>query len=317
MNWGIIGYGTFAPKFIKSLLSVPEQHLYAIASASNYEKAALDLPNVKIFTSYKDLVDDRNVDIIYICTTHNFHFDHAKLALNAGKHVLCEKPLTPNWEQTISLCQMARDKGLFLMEGIWTRFLPAYRTMRDEVKNLRIGSIKYISTHFSFLNTWSPDRRILNRQLAGGATYDVGIYNLSLICDLLGYHPLNIVARARLSAGGVDESCAVLLEYEDGGMGYSYCGIKLPTAHNAIIAGTDGYISMNPHWKPESFALNIEGESIKEFSLPYISTGYYHEIVEVVSCINQGLPESPTMPIKDSIALSSIMQKILHQINYL
>ncbi|HMQ06393.1 MAG TPA: Gfo/Idh/MocA family oxidoreductase [Saprospiraceae bacterium] len=316
MNWGIIGYGTFAPKFIKSLLAVPGQRLYAIASTSNYEKAAIDMPNVKIYNSYRDLVDDRNVDIIYICSTHNFHFEHAKLALDAGKHVLCEKPLTPNWDQTVSLCKIAGDKGLFLMEGLWTRFLPAYRAMRDVVKNQKIGFIKYISTHFSFLNSWPPERRILNKSLAGGATYDVGIYNLSLICDLLGYHPSNIVARAHLSSGGVDESCAVLLEYEDGRLGYSYCGIKLFTAHNAGIAGTDGFISMDPHWKPESFVLNIEGESIKEFSLPFISTGYYHEIEEVVSCIKQGLLESPTMPLTDSIALSSIMQKILIQINY-
>lgn len=316
MNWGFISFGTLAPKFLESLSAAEGEKLVAVASQSRFEVAKNLLSGVKVYRSYEELVFDREVEIVYINSTHNFHFDHAKMALESGKHVLCEKPMTTSMKDTVELCQLAKNKGLFLMEAIWTRFLPAYKAMLTAIQSGEIGLVKYIKADFSFFNDWHQDRRIMNKALAGGSVYDVGVYNISLVTNLFGNHPEKVQSVAHFTSTDVDESCAFLLSYSDGQIASCYSGIKLEAKNEAVITGTDGSVIIHPHWKPGGYTIHKTGKQSEHIEIPFISTGYYHEIIEVSQCIRSGLIESPRMTHDDSIAIAGIIDTILSNIGY-
>ncbi len=316
MNWGFISFGTLAPKFLESLLAAKGERLVAVASQSRYDVAKNDLPGVMVYRSYEELVSDPEVEIVYISSTHNFHFEHAKMALESGKHVLCEKPMTTSMKNTMVLCQLAKNKGLFLMEAIWTRFLPAYKALLSAIQSGEIGEVKYIKADFSFKNDWHQDRRIMNKSLAGGSVYDVGIYNISLVCDILGVNPEKVQSVAHFTGTDVDESCAFLLSYSEGKIASCFSGIKLDTKNEAVITGTKGSVSIHPHWKPAGYVIHKNGKQSKYVDIPFFSTGYYHEIIEISQCIRNGLTESPLMTHDDSKAIAGIIDTILVNIGY-
>ena len=179
MNWGLIAYGRIAKKFIASLQTVQQASLQGVASLSNHAGIKKDLPDVQGYNSYDDLFADPNIDIVYISTTHNYHKENVLKALHAGKHVLCEKPMGINHQEVKEMVALAKQKNLFLMEAIWTRFLPAYSAMKEHINNNNLGDVKLIQADFSFDGTdGDANSRLKNPAYAAGAIWDVGLLSL-------------------------------------------------------------------------------------------------------------------------------------------
>jgi len=207
----------------------------------------------------------------------------------------------------------AQKNKRFLMEAIWSRYLPGYIRALDLIKSGEIGEVKMISAHFGFTMDMSdPKPRLIHPDLAAGAIWDVGIYPLSLIQDIYQEDPLQTDVLGQLSSLGVEDRCAVQLNYGDDRFAQMSCAINLTTPNHALITGTKGHVVMEDFWKCERFSITREGSTVTEH-LPPTSTGLYHEIVGVHRHIRDGLIESPRIPFSDSLNLARLMDQLIHK----
>ncbi len=315
MKWGFIGFGRIARKFLESLNAVPGEQAYAFASRSNAEALQLEFPNVKVYDTYEALLADPEVDIVYISTTHNFHCKNTIEALQAGKHVLCEKPMGISSEEIVQMTKVARSSGKFLMEAMWMRFLPAYREAIDRVKSGEIGRVKYMTASFGFRSEdkLTTSGRLLNPDLAGGALYDVGVYPLTIVSDLFGWEPVDFKAHAIKSDTGVDETIQIQLNFGEERLAQVVGSISFHTNKEACIYGEQGFIRIPMFWKTESYEI-VKGDEIESFQIPMTSTGYAHEIEEVVKCIETKKTESDLFTLNDSLMSAQLVERILSTI---
>lgn len=315
MNWGFIGFGRIARKFLESLNAVTVEVPYAFASRSNAEALQVEFPSVKVYNSYEDLLSDDQIDIVYISTTHNFHCQNVIDALNAGKHVLCEKPMGISSEEITKMTAVAHANQKFLMEAMWMRFLPAYREAIAKVKAGEIGEVKYMTASFGFRSEDKLVRegRLLNPDLAGGALYDVGVYPLTIVSDLFGWAPKDFSAHAIKSSTGVDETIQVQLNFGNDRLAQVVGSIALHTNKEACIYGDKGFVRIPMFWKSESYEV-VKGDNIETFRKPMISTGYAHEIMEVAECIKEGKRESELFTLNDSLMSARLVERILSTI---
>ncbi|OEK03006.1 hypothetical protein BFP97_16405 [Roseivirga sp. 4D4] len=315
MNWGFLGFGRIARKFLESLNAVDGEVAYAFASRSNAEALQEEFPNVKVYDTYEALLADPQVDIVYISTTHNFHCQNAIDALQAGKHVLCEKPMGISSDEISRMTQVAKQSGKFLMEAMWMRFLPAYRKAIEVVKSGEIGEVKYMTASFGFRSEdkLTQDGRLLNPDLAGGALYDVGVYPLTIVSDLFGWEPRDFKAHAIKSSTGVDETIQIQFDFGNDRMAQVLGSIALHTNKEACIYGEKGFVRMPMFWKGESYEI-VKGDETQVFELPMTSTGYAHEIIEVRDCILQGKTESDLFTLNDSLMSARLVERILSTI---
>lgn len=312
MNWGFIGFGRIARKFLESLNKVEGEVAYAFASRSNAKDLAEEFPKVRVYDDYAKLLDDPNIDIVYISTTHNFHKDNTIAALKAGKHVVCEKPIGINSKEVEQMTSVAKDSHKFLMEAMWMRYLPAYREAIKRAKSGEIGEIKYMTASFGFrsIDKLTKDGRLLNPDLAGGALFDVGVYPLTIAADLFGWKPNSFTAKAQIGDTGVDESMQLQLNYENSQMAQLFASIALNTNKEACIYGTEGFIRMPLFWKCQEFEI-VKGEEVEKISVPFISTGYAHEIIAARDCINNGEIESNLFTLEESLQSAKLVEEIL------
>ncbi|MEM6764975.1 MAG: Gfo/Idh/MocA family oxidoreductase [Bacteroidota bacterium] len=315
MKWGILGHGLIAPQFINSLEAIPTQEIYAIASRSNHEALAATFPAKKIYDKYEALCRDPSVEVIYVSTPHNFHCAHVLLALSHGKHVICEKPMGISAKEVREMQKMAKQTHRFLMEGMWTRFLPAYQQALQHLHEGAIGDIRWLQADFSFSAPYEPKKRWLNPALAGGSVYDVGVYPLALALDVFREIPSHIHAHAQMTETGVDGNCAVSLHFPGGGSAQLFSGVNVDTPHLAQIGGQDGSMQIPSFWKASSFTILKENDT-RTVSRPYVRTGYYHEIIAAIHSIEAGLIECPTYPFEQSLKVAEIVDEVLLQINY-
>lgn len=312
MNWGFVGFGRIARKFLESLQAIEGEVAYAFASRSNAKALAEEFPKVKIYSSYEELLADPDIDIVYISTTHNFHCQNTIDALRAGKHVVCEKPMGINSKEIEQMISVAKETGLFLMEAMWMRFLPGYREALRLAKSGAIGEVKYMTASFGFrsIDKLTKDGRLLNPDLAGGALFDVGVYPLTIAADLFGWKPETFEVQAEIGETGVDESIQLQMNYGNNQMAQLFASISLVTNKEACIYGTEGFIRMPLFWKCQEFEV-VRGEEVEKISLPFISTGYAHEIVAARECIKNGELESNLFTLEESLASSKLVEKIL------
>jgi len=315
MKWGFLGFGRIASKFLESLEATEGEVPYAFASRSNAKALSQEFPNVKIYDDYQVLLADPEIDIIYISTTHNFHCQNVIDSLRAGKHVLCEKPMGISSREIQKMITVARETGQFLMEAMWMRFLPAYREAIALVKNGGIGEVKYMTASFGFrsIDKLTRDGRLLNPDLAGGALFDVGVYPLTIMSDLFGWEPKSFHAAAQLSSTGVDETIQMQFTFEGGQMAQLLGSIGIQTNKEACIYGTEGFIRLPLFWKAQSYEV-VKEEEVERFDLPFISTGYAHEITEVVACVKEGRTESNQFSLNDSLMSARLVESILSTI---
>lgn len=315
INWGILAPGSISKEFAKGLGAVPDAKIIAVGSRNKKRAkqfaAAFNVPNA--YGSYEALAADPNVDVIYIGTPHSFHKEHTLLCLNAGKHVLCEKPFAINTAEAEEMITTAREKGLFLMEAMWSRYLPTLMKTRALLAGGSIGEIRMVQADFGFRAEVKSEALLFNPAFGGGALLDVGIYPLSLAHMVLGT-PARITSMASMGVTAVDEQTAFILGYDQGQMAVLSTAIRTNTPLEAYIIGTSGWIKIHsPWWVSDTLTLKKDG-SEQIISCPLVGNGYNYEAEEVGNCIRSGKLESEIMPLDESLAIMRLMDEIRAQI---
>ncbi len=310
--WGILGTGSIAHKFAEGLKAVPDATLLAVGSrtieSANRFADAFDAPHR--YPSYEALAHDSDVDAIYVATPHVFHAENTILCLEAGKAVLCEKPFAINAAQALSMINTARSKGIFLMEAMWTRFLPVLVKFRELLDEGAIGEPRMLFADFGFTAPVNPKARLFNLTLGGGALLDVGVYPISLSSMVFGT-PVHITSSAHLGSTGVDEQSAYLLTGPSGQLSLLSSAIRTQTTHAATLMGTNGMITIRPPWwRPVALTLSRPGKSDETFNLPFEATGYNCEAAHVGDCLRAGKLESSIMPLDESLSIMRTLDAI-------
>jgi predicted dehydrogenase len=312
IRWGIIGIGKIAEKFAFDLQTVENAQLIAVAS-TNLERAETFAQKFDVkhaFGRYEDIFSIENLDVIYIATPHTLHAECTKLCLNNGVAVLCEKPFAMNEQQVSEMIELATEKQLFLMEAMWTRFLPSTKKVIELIEANEIGEIKSIHADFGFKAPFAPERRLYNPKLGGGALLDIGIYPAYLSLLLLGY-PSSIQATSNFSTTGIDETTSFLLRYDSQAMAVLNCTITANTRSEAFIYGTKGYIHISSRFhESKGVTLYKENENPINFSFERQTRGYDYEIREVNQCLLENKIESSLMPLHTSRKLIHLLDKI-------
>jgi dihydrodiol dehydrogenase / D-xylose 1-dehydrogenase (NADP) len=317
INWGVIGCGGIAQKFADCMKHVATAELAAVASATpgKAEKFARQFGVDSAYGDYNQLVGRDDIQAVYVATTHNFHYENVKLALEHGKAVLCEKPMTVAAWEAHELVALARKQKLFLMEGMWTRFLPAICQVRDWLADGEIGELRQIRADFGFDAPFDPEGRVYNKALAGGALLDAGIYPVSLASMIAG-SPVAVEAIADIGSTSVDEQSFYLLRYEGGAIASLSASVRAPLDNVAEIIGSEGKITIPRFLAASSAELHRyrRGERIqRRFPVPD-GRGFEYEIQEVVDCLNQGKLESDVMPLDETLSIMQAMDAIRKKI---
>ncbi|KQQ33089.1 dehydrogenase [Duganella sp. Leaf126] len=319
IRWGILGTGKIAKAFASALQDTPGATLAAVASRSvdSATKFGAAFGAQRAHGSYQALADDAGVDVVYIATPHPMHHENALMCLNAGKGVLVEKSFTMNRREAADIIDLARAKNLFVMEAMWTRFLPAVIEAKRIVDSGEIGTPANITADFGFTSDAGPEHRLFNPALGGGALLDLGIYPLSIAAFFLG-DVTGVQAQAQMTETGVDMQTAFTLTHAGGGLSSCLCSLRSRTATELTIAGTRGYVRLSDRFhNTESFSVTvIDGASRSErtVTVPRSGNGYTHEAQEVGRCLRAGLIESPVMPHAETLSLMGTLDAIRAQI---
>lgn len=316
IRWGILGTGKIARAFANALKDTPDAVLAGVASRSEASAQAFgdEFGVTACYGSYQGLADAPDIDIIYIGTPHPQHAANALMALEAGKAVLCEKPFTMNRREAEQVVALARAKKLFLMEAMWTRFMPALAEVRRIVAAGEIGVPSQVIADFGFAATDDPLHRVNNPELGGGALLDLGIYPLSIAASLLG--PVaSVKAQALMGPTGVDVHTGFTLVHEGGGMSLCSCSLRARTPAELTIAGPLGHVRMNTMFhRATSITVALADGGTRTVQTPYLGNGYVHEAIEAGRCLREGLLESPGMAVAETLALMGILDEIRSQI---
>ena len=315
-NWGIIGPGKIAAKFAAALPLAGNAHLKAVAS-TNVTRArdfAATHGAERIYDSYDQLAADPDIDAVYIATPHAFHAENSLLCLQNGKAVLCEKPMALNAAQVGEMIAASRRHNAFLMEAMWTRFLPLIQHITDTIAAGKIGQVKYVRADFGFLAPFQPASRLYDLRLGGGSLLDIGIYPLFLCLYLLG-KPDKIRAAGHLAQTGSDETCHALLTYNNGRSAVISSTLACQTSLTAEIAGSDGSILIpTPWYKNDRLTWHRTGQPEEPIQLEPMVNGFEYEIREVIRCLEAGRIESTSMSHAFSLTMSQTMDEIRRQI---
>lgn len=319
-RWGIVSAGKISHDFVTALstLSQDEHKVVAVAARDlQRAKEFAKLHKIPIaYGSYEELAKDPTIEVVYIGTIQSQHFEVGKLMLNNGKPILCEKPLTLNYKQTSQLISLAKQKGLFMMEGIWSRFFPAYSMLKKEIESGSIGEVIEVNAHFGC--PIADLERIRLREFGGGSILDLGVYCLQLAIFLFGpEYPTDIVATGELNEDGCDRNMACILKYEGGRTAVLSSNTRIRLPNEAYIIGTRGNMKMPSFWCPTSLSTP---EKNYDFILPTASkpfnftnsAGLRYEAMEVRQCLKKGLLESPKMTHEESLLLAELEDKLRH-----
>lgn len=314
IRWGIAGPGVIANKFAKAVLNIDSCELVAVASRSLERGAdfAKKYGIENVFGSYEEMAASSLVDAVYIATPHPFHKSCAEIFLNAGKHVLCEKPICVNAYQANRLYECAKKNKVFLMEAMWTRFLPAVKELEKVIRDGIIGDILEISADFCYRITEADDPKMFEGKMAGGSLLDVGVYGLHFISLFLGNAPESIKTQSEVR-GGVDMHTGVLLKFKNGEIAHVSSAIDVEKPASAYIYGTDGYVFIPDFYGAKEFFI-FKGNEKLRVSKPSLGDGFEEEILEASLCIASGKTESDRLPLSETIAILRQMDTIRAEI---
>lgn len=315
-NWGILGPGKIARKFASALEIPKHSRLYAVASRdqNRAKDFASEFNADKYYSDYIDLIQDPQIDVVYIATPHAFHYELATACLENNKPVLSEKPLTLDAEQTEKLLALCEKNKVFLMEALWTRFIPMTVSILEKIHQGIIGDIQYIKADFGFPAPFNPAGRLFDPALGGGSLLDVGIYPLFLSTLILG-QPEKIQASGRLSDSKIDLDCQAVLQYAGNKTALIASSIHYQMPITAEITGTRGQIQIPcPWYKNHYYHLKTGNEDWEKVELPPLANGFEFEIDEVVRCLEQVRIQSPLWPVSSSLQLAKLMDEIKRQL---
>jgi predicted dehydrogenase len=312
VGWGILSTGKIAAGFAEDLHHVPGAVLAAVGSRSAEAAEAFGnrfrIP--RRHASYADLVHDPAVDVVYVATPHSLHAAHARLALEAGKHVLCEKPFTLNARQAADLIALARERRLFLMEAMWMRFLPALVDVRRILAEGTLGEVRMLSADFGLRFAFNPQGRLFAPELGGGALLDLGVYPVSLAHMVLG-RPDTIVSQASLGPTGVDDQSGIVLRYPSGQLAILHTAMGAATPTEAAIIGTQGRLHLrSPFYRTDDLTLSLPGKRDRKIHHRRRGNGLHYQALAVMESLRQGRLECETMPLSETLAVMETLDAI-------
>ena len=317
IKFGIIGLGKIANKFAQDLITVEGCVLQAVGSRdlTKAKDFAASYKATHYYSSYEEVAADPEVDVIYIATPHVFHFDNTMMCLQAGKAVICEKPFAMNLKEVEIMIKTAKEKKLFLMEALWTRFIPGTLKVMELMDQNTIGEVHSIQANFGYLATTDPSSRLIAKELGGGSLLDIGIYPIFISLLLLGI-PIETKTVAQLTPTQIDQHCAMLMKFKNGATAILESSFLGETSNKAVISGNKGKIIMHaPFHHTKKITVEIYGKEPCQITAPLINNGYTHEIEEVKNCLLSGQLESDKMSHQNSHELMKILDLIRSQIN--
>ncbi|GAA4853862.1 Gfo/Idh/MocA family oxidoreductase [Actinomycetospora corticicola] len=318
IRWGIAGPGRIAAGVARDLVAVEGTELAAVGSrsAERAEAFAAEHGASRAHGSYRALVDDPEVDAIYIATPHPQHADLAVAALEAGKAVLVEKTFTATLAGAWRVVDTARRHGVFAMEAMWTRFQPAVVRAREIYEAGEIGEVRSVQADLGTVRDVDPSDRLFDAELGGGALLDLAVYPVSFAQMVLGGSPTRVHAVGRMEMTGVDAENALLLAWEDGRFATAQTSFHSPSPGQARIFGSTGWIDVLPRFHhPAAIVVHRSPDDPGErLELPATGAGYSHEIVEVNSCLRAGRTESTVMPLDDTLAVQGVLAEAADQL---
>ena len=315
IRWGVVGPGAIAVGFADAMRMVDDGEVVAVASRSSERAEAFaDRFDVQHrYGDYESLAADPEVDVVYVATPQSRHMEDTLACVEAGKHVLCEKPFALNSVQAGRMVDAARRGGVFLMEAIWSRFLPAYRSLVDVVQSGRIGDPLLVEADFGFRRDLDPEHRLFRLDLGGGGLLDLGIYPIQLSSLLLG--PIaHVAAEGILGETGVDEQVAAVLRHAGGTLGVVKAALRVGMTCTARVSGTAGAIAIPALMHCPNSITVMSADGVEEIDGTYEGNGLRFEIEEVHRCLAAGRQESDVMPLDESIALATTLDAIRAQI---
>lgn len=312
-NWAILGCGKIARKFSSDLKLLPNANLYAAASR-DLEKAVVfgrEFGFNKAYGSYEELVNDPEVDIVYIATPHSHHREHALLCLNHKKAVLCEKAFAINRNEALEMVEAAHANSTFLMEAFWTMFQPSFKKAMEIVSSGELGKLKMVRSDFAFNGPFDPQKRLYNLLLGGGSLLDIGIYPVFAALTALG-KPEKIKTLVDFSTTGTEESISMIFKYKGGEMASLASSFASFSPVQTEYWCENGYVVLNPRWfVPTNITLRKDGEEPVEIPSEHkVGFGYQYEALHVMDCLNAGRIESNRMTWHKSLDLMEILDRV-------
>lgn len=327
-RWGLVGPGRIAHRFAEAAQRLPGCALAAVSGRDGTRAAAFarrwsvaGRPAVTVAATLPELLQRGDLDAVYVATPHAFHGDAVQACLEAGVPVLCEKPLVPSAAIARPLLALARERGVFLMEALWTRFLPLYDEVARWLQQGAIGDVRAVQSSFGFVLPWQPQDRCYDPAQAGGALLDIGIYNLAVtrwvLEQSLGRCPAlrSVHAEAVLTAGGVDQRLAAQLHFEGGASAQMFCAFDTQADNGLRILGERGHIVLPAaFWQATRAELHRAGAAVVGVERPFEINGFEGEITEAMRCIRAGRVESARMPHAESLALVETLDLVRRQV---
>lgn len=312
---GILAAGKIAGKMAKTLRAMNWVISYGVASRSleKAEQFAREHGVKKAYGSYEELVKDPEVELIYVASPHSHHYEHIKLCLEHGKHVLCEKAFTVNEAQAREVTSMAREKHLLLSEAMWVRYMPMVRTLKEVLESGVIGRVSTVTGNLYYCI--DGVERIQSPALAGGALLDVGVYTLTFASIVMGNEIDRIMACGVKTDTGVDAQNSVTIFYKDGRMAQLCSGIMSLSDRNGVIYGSKGYIVVENINNFQSIQVyDVERRLVSEYNCPPQISGYEYEVTACVEAIRNGWIQCPQMPHEEILAVMGQMDEIRRQL---
>ncbi|WP_078850100.1 Gfo/Idh/MocA family protein [Streptomyces sp. NRRL F-5126] len=317
MRWGVVATGGIAERFTRDVQEMEDAQVVAVASrAEESARAFADRFSIpRAYGNRTEMFADADVDVVYVATPHSGHLAAASAALDAGKPVLCEKPFTMNAREARELVALARERGLFLMEAMWTYCDPVVRRLVELVRDGAIGEVQSVQADFGIAGPFPAGHRMRDPKLGGGALLDLGVYPVSFAQLLLG-EPERVQADARLSPEGVDLNTGMLLGWKGGAVAALTCGIEGRSGTRATVTGTRGRIDVpSGFFAPGSFVLHREGGAEPEVvTVESPLHGMQHEAAEVASCLASGALESSLVPLSGTLAVMRTLDAVRSRI---
>lgn len=308
MRWGLLATGSICQQFARDLPHVPGAQLTAVASRNSGRAAdfAERFGFAKSFGSYEELLAEPDVDIIYIGTPHSEHLAHATAAMHAGKHVLCEKPLTVTAGESRELIAVQQETRRYLMEAMWTWFLPALRTAQEWIAAGKIGELRHIKADFGYPQRFDAKGRMYNPDLAGGCLLDMGVYPIALAWLMHKAMPDAIYVSGRKAPSGVDDDFSAVFEYADhtATLGSSF---RCKLQNWAYLIGTDGYIAIPDFWRADQAMLFELDTCVEHFKDDRNHQGFAFEAIAAQQDIADGKHQSDVVSLGDSVAIQELM----------
>lgn len=316
-RWAILGTGKIGNRFAEALKNIPERaELWAVGSRSQQSADAFadqyDIP--KRYDSYQAVMDDPEVEIVYVGTPGVFHARDMEMALQAGKHVLCEKAFTINAAEAARIIELARAKSLFLMEAMWTRFFPVHVKVRQLLAEGAIGKVNGLSVHFMARTPYDLNNRFFRVDLGAGVLLDLASYGISMASSLFG-EPTAVTGLPVFGESGADYQAGMVMTYAQGEIATIICSQISYDVKDMVIFGETGKLVVpEPWYKPTRLVLNQQGEGITEFDFPLNQyNGYEYEALAVMDCLDQGKSENEIMPLDETLQIMETMDELRRQ----